>query len=85
MSQEDDGRAAALNALNAWFTAKGHDASGSTPDAWNISPYRDAFIFSSGHGRRSNTLYMVRGRSVLLLSAGATSLKDAFLALGGAE
>lgn len=77
------GSEAALDALNAWFAARGHDVTGSTPDAWNITAFEEAFIFSAGQGRRSNTLYMVRGLSVLQLSSAfGISFKDAYEARG---
>lgn len=81
MSEFDQEGSAALAVLNEWFRARGHDVSGSTEDAWNVAPYRDAFIFSSGQGRRSNTLYLVRGQSVSPFSAAADSLEDAYSAL----
>lgn len=71
----------ALAALNKWFEASGHDVTNSTLDVWKITPYRDAYIFSSGQGRRSNVLYLVRGESVCPLSASTGSLEEAYLAL----
>ncbi|MET4143872.1 hypothetical protein [Arthrobacter sp. UYCo732] len=75
----------ALAVLNDWFAGKGSSVAGSTADAWNITSYRDAFLFSSGGGRRSNTLYVVLGRSVCQFAASTGSLEDAYRSIGGTQ
>lgn len=71
----------ALRTLNAWLEARGEDVTRSTLEAWNISPYRDALVFSPAQSRRSNTLYVVRGSSVNQHSPAVASLEEAYLAL----
>ncbi len=71
----------ALRTLNAWLEARGQDVDHSTSESWNVASYRDALVFSSGQGRRSNMLYLVRGSSVSPFSPAVASLDDAYLAL----
>lgn len=71
----------ALAALNAWLSEHGQDTSASTKDAWNISEYRDARVFSPAGGRRSNVLYLVLGDSVAWFSPARTTLEEAYSVL----
>jgi hypothetical protein len=73
----------ALETLNSWLAARGHDTSSSTEDTWNISPYRDGFVFSPSGAARSNLLYIVSGDDVGAFSPATTSIDEAYAQVGG--
>lgn len=73
----------ALETLNLWLTARGHDTSSSTEDTWNISRYRDGFVFSPSGAARSNLLYIVSGGDVGAFSPATTSIDEAYAEIGG--
>lgn len=72
----------ALETLNSWLASRGHDTSSSTEGAWNISPYRDGFVFSPSGAARSNLLYIVAGDAVGAFSPATTSIDEAYATVG---
>ncbi len=73
----------ALATLNSWLAMRGYDTSSSTDGAWNISPYRDGFVFSPSGGARSNLLYLVLGDAVGAFSPATTSIDEAYTEISG--
>lgn len=73
----------ALETLNSWLAARGHDTSSSTEDTWNISPYRNGFVFSPTGAARSNLLYIVSGDAVGAFSPATTAIDEAYAEVGG--
>lgn len=73
----------ALETLNSWLVARGNDTSSSTEGTWNISPYRDGFVFSPSGAARSNLLYLVIGDAAGAFSPATTSIDEAYAELGG--
>lgn len=74
----------ALAVLNVWLSDQGNDTSASTEESWNISEYRDAYLFSPSGGRRSNVLYLVLGDSVAWFSPARTTIEKTYSALSKA-
>lgn len=80
-AQQHTGHRQALTTLNARFETQGMDIGGSTLDAWNVTDYRDAVVFSSAAGARSNRAYLVRGDTVEAFSPSDTTIDEAYNAL----
>ena len=72
-----DAQDRALATLNNYLASQGSDLSSSTQETWNITPHKDAYIFSP-KGLRGNSLYLVRGSAVMSFSPATTSLDEAY-------
>lgn len=74
MSDRDE----SIHALNAWFAEHNENYRISNKEDWEISEYRDAFLFSPSDGRRSNLLFLVRGTDVSVFSPASSSIEEVY-------
>lgn len=81
MSRRDD----ALASLNAWMARQGHTTSSSNAKDWEISEYRDAFVFSPAGQLRSNLLYVALGTRVASFSPTTDILDEVYADLSNAS
>ena len=67
-----------LSVLSAWLESHGGDGTGVSADDWQITNFEDALLIAPSGHRRSNRLYLVRGREIAAFSPSVTSFDDAY-------